>query len=53
MTPTTNALRDYLEAAAEARRRGDLAAAQCAETAALLVLRSMQLPAPTGEAVRA
>ena len=53
VTPITSALRDHLEEAAAARRRGDLAAADAAETAALLVLRSMILPAPTGEAARA
>jgi hypothetical protein len=53
MTPTTTVLRNHLENAAEARRRGDYAAAERAETAALLVLRSILLPAPTGEAVRA
>jgi hypothetical protein len=53
MTTSTRKLRDLLEAAAEARRRGDLAAADAAETAALLVLRAIVLPAGAGEAVRA
>lgn len=44
MTPTTRALRDHLEEAAAARRRGDLAAADAAETAALLALRTIILP---------
>lgn len=52
MTSTTTVLRNHLENAAEARRRGDYAAADCAETAALLALRSILLPAPAGEAVR-
>lgn len=53
MTTSTRKLRDLLEAAAEARRRGDLAAADAAETAALLVLRVIVLPAGSGEAVQA
>lgn len=52
VTPTTNALRDYLEAAAEARRRGDLAAAECAETMALLLLRNLVLPVQAGGEAR-
>lgn len=52
MTPTTTVLRTHLESAAEARRRGDHAAADCAETAALLALRSILLPAQAGEVVR-
>ena len=52
MTINTRDLRDHLEQAAEARRRGDLAAADAAETMALLILRSM-LPAAAGKAVRA
>jgi hypothetical protein len=47
------ALRDHLDEAAEARRRGDHAAADAAEVQALLTLRSILLPAPAGEAVRA
>ena len=51
MTRNTRDLRDHLEAAAEARRRGDYAAADAAETAALILLRSMLALAV--EAVRA
>jgi hypothetical protein len=50
MTLITRDLRDWLAQAAEARRRGDLAAAEAAETAALLTLRTI-LPAPVGKVV--
>ncbi len=36
----TSEFRDYLEQAAEARRRGDLGAADAAETLALVALRA-------------
>jgi hypothetical protein len=52
MTPITRALRDHLEEAAAARRRGDLAAADAAEILALLTLRSVLLSAQAGKAVR-
>lgn len=47
----TRRLLDLMEDAAEARRRGDLAAAEAAEVAAILALRP-SLPAPAGGAVR-
>jgi hypothetical protein len=52
MTPTTRMLRNCLNEAAEARRRGDHSAADAAETAALLILRNLVLPVQAGEAVR-
>jgi hypothetical protein len=58
MTTTPRILRDHLEAAAKARRRGDFAAAEAAETQALLVLRTIllrtgQAPASAAEQVPA
>jgi hypothetical protein len=41
MISTTRALRDHLEIAAEARKRGDLALADAAETLALVALRQI------------
>jgi|GEM_PF-2789124 len=46
MTSKSAELRDYMEAAAEARRRGDWAAADAAEMAALVLLAvALRLPA--------
>lgn len=50
MTTKSAELRDYMEAAAEARKRGDLGAADAAETLALLALRAML--ADAGKAVQ-
>jgi hypothetical protein len=41
VTPTTRELRDHLEEAAAPRRRGDHGAADAAELAALILLRSI------------
>lgn len=41
MTPTTRALRDHLEEAAAASRRGDYGVAYAAELAALTLLRAI------------
>jgi hypothetical protein len=48
VTPTTRALRDHLEEAAAARRGGDLAAADAAETAALFLLSAIGGNLPIG-----
>lgn len=47
----TRRLLDLMQDAAEARRRGDLAAAEAAEVAAILALRP-SLSVPSGKAVR-
>ncbi|MGK7870972.1 hypothetical protein [Falsiroseomonas sp. E2-1-a20] len=41
MTPASIRLRDLLEAAAEARRRGDRGAAEMLETDAVMLLRDL------------
>ncbi|MGK7871447.1 hypothetical protein [Falsiroseomonas sp. E2-1-a20] len=46
MISTTRTLRDHLEAAADARRRGDLAAAEAAEILALVALHLMSRQRP-------
>ncbi len=46
MTSSTRSLRDYLETAAEARKRGDLGAADAAETLALVTLRQILAAEP-------
>jgi hypothetical protein len=46
MTPLTRELRDHLQAAAEARRSGDVSAADAAELAALTCLRALLADTP-------
>lgn len=50
MTMKTSKVRDLLEAAAEARRVGDLAAADAAEMAAVIYLRTVLAPPPARRA---
>jgi hypothetical protein len=48
LTAPTRAVRDHLESAAEARRRGDHGAADAAELAALILLRAIGDNLPIG-----